>query len=102
MTRLLALSTAVALFATLAATDANAWERNSTTTGSYGRTFSTHATGSCYGGTCSRSVTRTGPYGGTATTNGAVNCYGGACNYGRTTTGAYGRSVTTHGTITRY
>lgn len=62
---------------------------------------SVNASGSCAGGTCSRSVTRTGPYGNSVNRTGSATCGGGTCSGTRTTTGPYGRSFTRSGSISR-
>lgn len=95
-------TTAVAaLIAVSTASAANAWQRNGTVTGWRG-TASVNASGSCYGGTCSRNVTRTGPYGYSMNRQGSVSCAGGTCSGSRTTTGPYGGTITRQGTVTRY
>jgi hypothetical protein len=83
--------------AAMASANANAWERNGSTTGAYGRTFSSQGSGSCANGTCSKQQTVTGPNGQTATRNRAVTCSGGTCNSNATVStpnGGWKRSST--------
>lgn len=86
----------IALFATLVGTGiANAgWERQVTTTGPNGGTWSHHGSGSCSGGTCSSTQTRTGPRGNSVTREGTTNCWRGGCNGTATYTGPRGNTWT--------
>jgi hypothetical protein len=121
---------AAACVLTLAAADANAWQRNTTSTGPNGNSRSVESSGGCSGGTCgySRSVTgpmgntrtrsRTvtdqgdgvswdrersvnGPNGNTVTYGGSGSCSGGSCSYERGRSGPNG-SVSRSGTVSRY
>lgn len=90
MNRLI-ISTLVALpLVAAASANAGAWERNGSTTGAYGRTFSSHASGSFSNGTCSKQQTVTGPNGQSATRNRTVTCSGGTCNTNATVNGPNG------------
>ncbi|MBK5950806.1 hypothetical protein CH339_02440 [Rhodobium orientis] len=86
----------------LAAADANAWERHGTASGWRG-TARVDAQGGCYNGTCSRNITRYGPYGGSMHRSGSVTCNPNtqSCTGHRTTTGPNGGTVTRHGTVYR-
>ncbi len=91
-----------ALLCVATLTPANAWTRNGSVTTARG-TYTGSASGSCAGGTCSRSASVTGPYGGTASRSGSVTRTGtNGYAYSRTTTGPNGNSVTRSGSVTRY
>lgn len=79
MNRLI-MTAALALPLVAMSASAFAWERNGSTTGAYGRTVTSHATGGCSNGTCSKQQTFTGPNGQSATRNRTVTCSGGTCN----------------------
>jgi hypothetical protein len=100
MTKLIALSTLAAALSVGAAADANAWTRSGTVTGPRG-TSTVQGSGSCSGGTCSRSVTRTGPNGNSVTRQGSASCAGGVCTGSSTTTGPNGNTVYRQGTVSR-
>lgn len=81
------------------AAEASAWTRQGTVTTARG-TYAVNGSGSCAGGTCSRTRTVTGPYGGTVTRSGSVTKTGpGQYQYSGTATGPYGRTVTRSGTV---
>lgn len=83
-------------------TAANAWTRNATVTTPRGTNYGS-TTGSCSGGTCSRTRSVTGPNGYTASRSGSVSRTGSnSASYSRTTTGPYGNSVTRSGSVTVY
>lgn len=86
------------MFSTL---NASAWERNGSTTGSGGRSVSSHTTGGCSGGSCNRTSTYTGPNGGTATRQHGVTCANGVCSSSTTVRGAYGGGWTRNSNISR-
>ena len=100
MTRFIALSALATALIIGAAADANAWTRAGSVTGPRG-TSSVQGSGSCAGGTCSRSITRTGPYGNSVTRQGTVSCAGGVCTGSRQTTGPNGQTIYRQGTVTR-
>nr|WP_248310883.1 hypothetical protein [Bosea vaviloviae] len=84
-----------------AASDASAWSRSGSASGWRG-TASVGASGSCAGGSCSRSISRTGPYGYSTSRQGSASCAGGTCSGSRTTTGPAGNTATRQGTVSRY
>ena len=85
-----------------AVSQADAWTRSGSVTTARG-TYTGSASGSCAGGTCSRSRSVTGPYGNTVSRSGSVSRTAPyAYSYSRTTTGPYGNSVTRSGTVTAY
>jgi hypothetical protein len=85
-----------------AASEANAWTRTGSVTtqrGTYTRTVS----GSCGGGTCSRTGSVTGPNDRTVSRSGTISRAGGRIYaYNRTTTGPYGGSVSRTGWFRRW
>ena len=96
---------AIALSALLtigAASEASAWTRTGSVTtqrGTYTRTVS----GSCGGGTCSRTGAVTGPNGRTVSRSDSISRAGGhSYAYNRTTTGPYGGSVSRSGWFWRW
>ncbi len=98
------LGAAALLAVALAATPASAggWSRSGGGVGAYGRTWSSHGSGSCYGGSCSSQQAFTGPRGGVTTRSGATDCAGGTCNHSATITGPYGGTTTRNSSWTRY
>lgn len=100
MTKLLAASALGAVLSLAAVADANAWTRDRSFHGPRG-SASLHGSGSCSGGSCSRSMVRTGPYGRTFSREGSASCSGGTCSGSRTTTGPAGRTWTREGSISR-
>jgi hypothetical protein len=85
-----------------AASDAKAWTRTGTVTTQRG-TYTRTASGSCGGGTCSRSASVTGPNGHTVSRSGSISRTGPyRYAYTRTTTGPYGNSVTRSGWYRRW
>ena len=101
MHKLLSVSALAAVLTIAAAASANAWTRYGTIYGPRG-VSTVQGSGSCAGGTCSRSVTRTGPYGYSYNRSGSVTCGGGTCSGSRTTTGPYGGTITRQGSVSRY
>ena len=100
MTRFLMLAAGAAVLILASVADANAWIRSGSVSGWRG-TGSVSASGSCAGGSCSRSITRTGPYGYSMSRQGSASCAGGMCSGTRTTTGPRGNSVTRQRTFYR-
>jgi hypothetical protein len=98
---LIAATTATLSLAAVA--DANAWTRNSTTTGPYGGSVHSSGSGSCSGYNCSSSGTYTGRYGQTATRNSATACNPAtqSCTRNSTVTGPNGGQVNRSSTISR-
>ncbi|HTQ81957.1 MAG TPA: hypothetical protein VMI47_01710 [Pseudolabrys sp.] len=94
------LSASLAAALSLAAVSAaNAWTRSGSVTTARG-TYYGGASGSCGGGSCSRSGSVTGPYGGTVSRSGSITRTGpDSYSYSRTTTGPNGNSVTRGGTV---
>lgn len=88
------LAPAVLALVAFSATSAGAWERNAKTEGPYGRTVSSHGSGSCSGGSCSSYQSVTGRYGGRVSRHGSTSCSGGGCNGSATYTGPAGKTVT--------
>ena len=85
-----------------AVTPADAWTRSGSITTRRG-TYTGNFSGSCGGGTCSRSGSITGPNGGTVSRSGSVTRTGPyRYSYSRTTTGPNGNSVTRGGTVAVY
>jgi hypothetical protein len=82
--------------------DARAWSRSGSVTTRRG-TYTGSASGSCSGGTCSRSASVTGPNGHTVSRTGSISRTGpDRYAYSRTTTGPNGRSVTRSGWFRRW
>lgn len=100
MNKLIALSALAGLLTLAASTGASAWTRTGSVTGPKG-SITTTVKGSCSGGTCTRDTTRTGTNGKTVTTSGTASCSGGSCTGTRTTTGPNGKSTTRTGTISK-
>ena len=73
MKNLFLTSAVIGVLSIAAVANANAWTRTGSTTGPRGGTSSLSASGSCAGGTCSRSATRTGPAGNSATRQGSIS-----------------------------
>ena len=122
MNKALIIAVATTSFIVMTATDAFAWERHGTVTGSGGYSRSVTGSGSCSGGSCNNSRQVTGPGGYSRTRQGQVSsnpdggwtrngtitrrngnqvnyegsgsCSGGNCTYGGSRTGPYG--TTTH------
>lgn len=84
-----------------AATDADAFSRQRTTTGTYGNSATLNSTTNCAGGVCTRGTVRTGPAGNSVTHGGSATCSGGSCSTSGATTGPRGRNVNRSGTISR-
>ena len=77
---------------------ASAWTRSGSVT-TWRGTYTGQASGSCAGGTCTRTRSVTGPNGNTITQSGSVSRTGPyRYDYSRTTTGTNGNSVTRSGT----
>jgi hypothetical protein len=88
-----------ALLSIAAATPANAWTRSGSVTTRRG-TYTGSASGSCSGGTCSRTRTVTGPNGNSWSRTGSVSRTGPyRYSYSRTTTGPNGNTVTRSGWV---
>lgn len=87
---------AAACVLTLAATDANSWERKTTTTGPNGYSRSVEGSGGCSGGECGYSRSVTGPGGTTRTRSGSVSDHGDGVSWDRerSVTGPHGNTVT--------
>jgi len=102
MKQIMALTAGVFVAAAAFATDADAWERNSTITGPAGNSAHVDAYGSRGGGQWSRNRTITGPNGNTATLGATGSCAGGECNIERHRTGPAGNTVNRSTTIRRY
>ena len=84
-----------------AASEANAWTRTGSVTTQRGTYIGT-ASGSCGGGTCSRTQSVTGPMGHTVSRTGSISRVGPyRYAYSRTSTGPYGRSFTRSGWFRR-
>ncbi|MDH4439686.1 MAG: hypothetical protein QE284_04810 [Rhizobium sp.] len=82
--------------------EAAAWSRNRTVSTAHGSSqFS--ASGTCAGGTCSRSAVRTGPHGNSLSANSTVTCDANRQNCSRTKTysGSNGGSATVTGSVSR-
>lgn len=77
-----------------AATTADAYTRNSSSTGPRGNTVSSKGQGSCANGSCSSSQSVTGPKGNSASRVGGTSCSGGTCSGGATYTGPAGNQAT--------
>ncbi|HWK96182.1 MAG TPA: hypothetical protein VNR39_12245 [Pseudolabrys sp.] len=91
-----------ATFVAAAVTEANAWTRNGSVTTARG-TYTAHASGSCAGGTCTRTRSVTGPNGKTVTQSGSATRTGPhRYRYTQTTTGPNGGSVTRSGRVVSY
>jgi hypothetical protein len=101
MKQIMALTAGIFVAAAAFATDADAWERNSTITGPAGNSAHVEAYGSRGGGQWSRNRTITGPNGNTATLGATGSCYGGECTVERHRTGPAGNTVTRRSTIRR-
>jgi len=85
-----------------AVTEANAWTRNGSVTTARG-TYTGQASGTCAGGTCTRTRSVTGPNGKTVTQSGSVTRTGPhRYRYTQTTTGPNGGSVTRSGRVVSY
>jgi hypothetical protein len=92
----------VAALSFVAVSPANAWSRSGSVTTRRG-TYYGSASGSCSGGTCSRSRSITGPYGNTMSRSGSVTRTGPHdFSYSRATTGPNGNSVTRSGAVHTY
>jgi len=102
MKQIMALTAGVFVAAAAFATDADAWERNSTITGPAGNSAHVEAYGSRGGGQWSRNRTITGPNGNTATLGATGSCAGGECTIERHRTGPAGNTVNRNTTIRRY
>jgi len=102
MKQIMALTAGVFVAAAAFATDADAWERNSTITGPAGNSAHVEAYGSRGGGQWSRDRTITGPNGNTATLGATGSCAGGECTIERHRTGPAGNTVNRNTTIRRY
>lgn len=86
-------------FVLVAATEANAWSRERSVSGSNG-TASMQASGGCSGGTCSRNVSHTGPNGKSYSRSRTLTCQqGGSCSGSAVTTGSNGNTVTRQGSV---
>lgn len=82
--------------------EANAWTRSGSVTTARG-TYTGQASGTCAGGTCSRTRSVTGPNGNTVTRSGSATRTGPyRYSYTRTTTGPNGGSVTRSGRVVSY
>ncbi|MGJ4951748.1 hypothetical protein [Bradyrhizobium sp. HKCCYLS20291] len=92
-----------AMVTALGSSGAQAWSRSGGGVGPRGGTWSSSASGSCAGGSCSRSHggTYTGPRGGVVTNTGQTSCAGGTCTHTGTTTGPYGGTINRSSTFTR-
>jgi len=101
MKQIMALTAGVFVAAAAFATDADAWERNSTITGPAGNSAHVEAYGSRGGGQWSRNRTITGPNGNTATLGATGSCAGGECTIERHRTGPAGNTVNRNTTIRR-
>lgn len=101
MTKTFSFAFMTGVFALALVADANAFSRNGSVTGPYGRTGSVSASGGCSDGMCSRTVKRTGPYGGSVSRSGSASCSSGACSGTRTTTGPNGGVIVRNGSISR-
>lgn len=103
MLKLGALSVLAATLSFAAVSEAAAWTRKAAVTGSAGRTVTTHASGGCQGGTCSRSLTRTGPAGYSTSRSGSASCNAStqSCSFSGSRTGVNGHVVTRSGSIWR-
>lgn len=90
------------LLSVAAVSQADAWTRSGSVTTARG-TYTGSASGSCAGGTCSRSGSVTGPNGNTVSRSGSVTRTGPyRYSYTRTTTGPNGNSVTRSGAVATY
>lgn len=83
------------------ALEANAWERNSTTTGPQGYSATSQAQGSCANGSCQRSRTVTGPYGNSATYQSSTTRTENGWTRQQSGTGPRGRSFNRSTNVTR-
>jgi len=72
----------------LLATPADAWSRKGAVTGPRGGTTTWERSGSCEGGTCTRSKSVTGPAGNTRSLDKSRTCTGGSCTIESTYTAA--------------
>ena len=93
----------IAAIASLAmVSEASAWSRNRSVSTSQG-TAHFSASGSCAGGSCSRSATRTGPRGNSlsATSSATCNSASQSCSRSKTYTGSNGGSATVQGSVSR-
>jgi len=85
-----------------AVTEANAWTRSGSVTTARG-TYTGQASGTCAGGTCTRTRSVTGPNGKTVTQSGSATRTGPyRYRYTQTTTGPNGGSVTRSGRVVSY
>ncbi len=80
---------------------AGQWSRSGGGVGPYGRTWSSHGSGSCAGGSCTSNQAFVGPNGGVTTRSGSTNCSGGSCNHSATVNGPNGGTRTRNSTWTR-
>ncbi len=101
VSRLAATSAFAAILALATVADASAYTRSGSVSGPRG-VSTVNGSGSCSGGSCSRSVVRTGPAGNSYTRSGSASCSGGTCSGSATSTGPRGYSRTRQGSVSRY
>lgn len=91
---------AIASFAMVS--EASAWSRNRSVSTAQG-TSHFSASGSCAGGSCSRSATRTGPRGNSLSATSSASCDSASqsCSRSKTYTGSNGGSATVQGSVSR-
>ncbi|MFA6265544.1 MAG: hypothetical protein WC670_07510 [Pseudolabrys sp.] len=100
--RLLLTTLFAAAVGTAFVSEAGAWTRSGSVTTARG-TYTGQASGSCAGGTCTRSRSVTGPNGKTVSRTGSATRTGPyRYRYTRTTTGPNGGSVTRSGRVVSY
>jgi hypothetical protein len=82
--------------------EASAWSRNRSVSSAQG-TAHFSASGSCAGGSCSRSATRTGPRGNSLSATSSATCSSASqsCSRSKTYTGSNGGSATVQGSVSR-
>lgn len=99
----LILAASIGMLSLATAADANAWTRNSSTTGPYGGVVHSSGSGGCRGYTCSSSGSYTNAYGKTVTRSSQTVCDPATqtCNRSATVTGPYGGQVRRNSTFSR-
>ncbi|NJM33610.1 MAG: hypothetical protein HC850_01670 [Rhodomicrobium sp.] len=116
MKTLLGFAAVAATALSMAAVDANAWDRNTSVTGPYGNSRSVEAHGECSGDSCTykrvvktpsgktRAVggKATGSNGGGVAYGATGSCSGGSCSYSGGAVGPNGGTIKGSGTVKRY